>query len=253
MAAPIRIDREGDLGELEQAVKNGKTWDAVIDNSGYVPAHVTATAELLKDAAQRYVFISTISVYGSIPEAGIDETFRVTDTDDEQAAKVTKIREVGALYGPLKYRCEVAAEAAMPGRAAVLRPGLIAGPGDPTDRFTYWPVRTGMVERCGGKMLVPGANGAAQKIQMIDARDLAAFCLQACNEEVAGGVYNLVADPESLGEAVKGGKSAVAESAEPELVSMEFLATQPVAFWQELPAVLPTDGAMGGMSAVSNA
>ena len=250
----IEIDREGDLKELEQAVADGKTWDAVIDNSGYIPEHVDATASLLKDAVKTYVFVSTISVYGQIREMNSDESHELDTISDEDAAKVTKISEVGRnpqAYGPLKARCEAAAEKAMPGRVVNIRPGLIAGPGDKTDRYTYWPVRTSMAERCDGKMIVPGTKDAPQPIQIIDVRDLAAFCLTAC-DGVEGGAYNLVAKPEPITNTVEAIRKSEDKSAEPVMVDGAFLTEQECAWWAELPAMVPEEGDYAGMTSVSN-
>lgn len=252
------IDREGDLAELEQAIQTGRRWDAVIDNSGYVPAHVDATASLLKDAADAYLFVSTISVYGNaIPKKNADESHPVEDTTDEQAEKVKTIREVGMLYGPLKYRSENAAKAAFgDNRTCVIRPGLIAGPGDPTDRFTYWPVRTGLAQRCEGKMLQPGTQAQPQPVQFIDVRDLAQFCIHCCEQRTSG-VYNAVAPTAHLNEVTSSAAQWYADHderfAEAVRVPMDFLQTQPVGFWTELPMVVPTEGEMAGFAYLSNA
>ncbi len=134
-------DRDGDLKALE-----GRKWDAVIDTSGYVPRVVKASAELLAPNVGHYVFVSTISVYKDMSQSGIDESAPVATVEDEKTEDVSKH------YGALKALSEKAAEAAMPGRATIVRPGLIVGPGDPTDRFTYWPVRVAR----GGEVLAPG-------------------------------------------------------------------------------------------------
>ena len=126
----LKGDRDAQLSALK-----GKHWDAVIDDSGYVPRHVRLSAELLAPNVQRYIFISTISVYASFANPNTEDS-AVGKLADETTEKVD-----GGAYGPLKALCEKAAEKAMPGRVAVVRPGLIVGPRDPTDRFTYWPAR----------------------------------------------------------------------------------------------------------------
>jgi len=163
------------LAELE-----GKKWDAVIDNSGYVPRIVKASAELLGPNVGQYVFISSISAYKKNDTPNMDESDEVGTMTD------TTVEEMGAQfqnYGPLKVLCEQAAEAAMPGRVTNIRPGYIVGPGDTTDRFTYWPVR---VSR-GGQVLVPGTP--EDPVQFIDVRDLAEFIIH-CIETKAVGVMN---------------------------------------------------------------
>src|ERR671917_1475666 len=120
----LRGDRDGALDALR-----GRSWDAVIDTSGFVPRVVRASAELLAGRVGRYVFISSISVYPDHSRP-VDEDSPVGRLEDESVEEVT-----GETYGPLKVLCERAAEEAMPGRALVIRPGLIVGPLDPTDRF----------------------------------------------------------------------------------------------------------------------
>ena len=159
----------------------------MIDTSGYVPNHVTQTASLLKDSVDRYQFISTISVYGSFSErpAVIDESAATATVSQEVVDEVQTIRQVGRYYGAMKALCEQAAEAEMPGRVSNLRPGLIVGPLDRSDRFTYWPWR---IDR-GGEVLCPGEPQG--HTQFIDARDLAAWMLHCVEQDVTG-VYNAV-------------------------------------------------------------
>jgi len=160
---------------LEQL--QGKTWDAVIDNSGYYPRLVKASAELLAPAAPHYVFISSISAYASNKTIGADETAALATIVDPTVETMGANSEN---YGALKALCEKAAEAAYPGRTAIVRPGYIVGPGDPTDRFTYWPVRASR----GGEMLAPGAPG--DPVQWIDVRDLAAWLVKLVEDGTSG-------------------------------------------------------------------
>lgn len=155
----------------------GKTWDAVIDNSGYVPRIVKASAELLAPNIGQYLFISTLSVYADNSKPGLDETDTLATMDDPTSENVQRF------YGPLKALCEQAAQKAMPGRVTIVRPGYIVGPKDTTDRFTYWPVRTGR----GGEVLVPGKP--TDPVQFIDVRDLAEFALH-CLEQRTFGTFN---------------------------------------------------------------
>ena len=138
----IKGDRNGEIDGLR-----GRKWDAVIDNSGYFPRAVKLTAELLAPSVSQYLFVSSISVYPDF-KAPRDEASAVGKLKDESIEKVDE-----NTYGPLKALCEKAAEAAMPGRVTVIRPGLIVGPHDSTDRFTYWPARAAR----GGEMLAPRA------------------------------------------------------------------------------------------------
>lgn len=163
---------------LEQLA--GKRWDVVIDNSGYYPRMVGASAQLLAPNVGQYIFISSISAYATNPASGGDETTAVATIADP------KVETMGASfenYGALKALCEQAVEAALPGRATIVRPGFIVGPGDPTDRFTYWPVRIAR----GGEVLVPG--GAEDPLQIIDVRDLAEW-LVTLAERGTPGTFN---------------------------------------------------------------
>ena len=169
----LRGDRNGDLTALQ-----GRRWDAVIDTSGYVPREVRASAEALAQAVDHYTFISSISVYADFSQSGLDEQAAVIKLADES------VEEVGLeTYGGLKALCEQAAEKALPGRVLVVRPGLIVGPDDGTDRFTYWPYRIAQ----GGEMLVPGRP--EQQTQFIDVRDLAGWIVRMVEARKTG-VYN---------------------------------------------------------------
>lgn len=169
---------------LEQL--EGKTFDAVIDNSGYYPRMVKASAELLAKNAKQYVYISSISAYDGSPPAGGDETSKLAELSDPT---VETMGEGYANYGGLKVLCERAAEAAFPAHAAIVRPGYIVGPGDITDRFSYWPVRIAK----GGEVLAPGAP--TDPLQWIDVRDLAEWLVKLV-EDGASGTFNAIG-PES--------------------------------------------------------
>jgi 2'-hydroxyisoflavone reductase len=170
-------DRDGKLDALQ-----GRKWHAVIDNSGYVPRIVRMSAELLAPNAGLYLFVSSISAYASFAKPN-DEDSPLARLQDETVEKID-----GETYGGLKALSERAAQAAFPGRAIVVRPGYIVGPLDPTDRFTYWPVRVSK----GGEMLAPGAP--ADPVQVVDVRDLTAWMLDLV-EKRAFGVYNAVSPP----------------------------------------------------------
>lgn len=166
---------DGSPKGLEQLA--GRSWDVVIDNSGYFPRMVGASAQLLAKSASRYIFISSISAYAENPPAGGDEATKLATLADP------KVETMGAEfenYGGLKVLCEQATEAAFPGRAAIVRPGYIVGPGDPTDRFTYWPARVAR----GGSVLAPGSP--ADPLQWIDVRDLAEWLVTLAEHETTG-------------------------------------------------------------------
>lgn len=220
----LRGDRKADLGALA-----GRSWDAVIDTCGYLPGDVRASAELLAPSVGHYTFISTISVYPEYRKVGITEDEPVGALDDPTATEVT-----GATYGPLKALCERAAEAALPGRALIIRPGLIVGPHDPSDRFTYWPARVAR----GGAYLAPEHPGYL--VQLIDARDLAAWTI-AMVERGAVGVYNATGPerPLPLGELLEACRQAAGGEARPVWASAAFLAEHGVQPWMELPLWVP--------------
>jgi len=165
---------------LEQLA--GRTWDVAIDNSGYFPRMVAASAQLLASSVKQYIFISSISAYAENPPQGGDEATKLAELADPT---VETMGEQFENYGGLKVLCERAAEAAFPGRAAIVRPGYIVGPGDPTDRFTYWPIR---VSR-GGEVLAPGSPD--DPLQWIDVRDLAEWLVTLVEQGTAG-TFNAV-------------------------------------------------------------
>jgi 2'-hydroxyisoflavone reductase len=171
------------LSQLE-----GKKWDAVIDTSGYFPRMVKASAEMLAPNVKQYLFISSISVYKD------NSTPNMTETAELAQLKDPKTESFGASfenYGGGKAACEAAAEAAMPGRVANIRPGYIVGPRDMSKRFIYWPLRV----RRGGEVLVPGTP--TDPIQIIDVRDLAEWCVH-CIENNVNGVFNATGPAKEL-------------------------------------------------------
>jgi 2'-hydroxyisoflavone reductase len=170
-------DRDPKIGEGLNALRR-RQWDAAIDNSGNVPRIVAASAQLLAPNVKQYIYISSISAYADNSIEGQDENAKLATTPDPTVEKITD-----QTYGPLKALSEKAAQEALPGRTAVVRPGYIVGPDDPSGRFTYWPVR---VDR-GGEVLAPGAP--SDPIQIIDVRDLGAWLI-ALVEQGTIGVFN---------------------------------------------------------------
>lgn len=225
-------DRDGKL----DALKNRK-WDAVLDNSGYVPRHVRLSAELLAPNVAHYVLVSSISVYASFRQPN-DEGSAVAKLADETVEKID-----GETYGGLKALCEREAQKALPGRVTTLRPGLIVGPEDNTDRFTYWPARAAR----GGEMLAP--NSSADRIQVIDVRDLRDFILR-CMENRTLGTFNAVSprDQFTMGSLLDACVKAAANDASATWVPAEFLARHSVAGWSDMPVWMHATGDEAGFA-----
>ena len=219
-------DRNNQLETLQ-----GREWDLVIDTSGYVPRHVQLVAELLAPHVAHYVFISSISVYASFAKPN-DETSPVARLTDPAVEQIT-----GETYGGLKALCEEAAEKAMPGRVTNIRPGLIVGPRDRTDRFTYWPARVA----AGGEVLAPGSP--KDDVQWIDVRDLAAFVLRTGEQRVAG-VFNACSAPGqfSIGALLDSCRRVSGSDAKFTWADSAFLAGQQVAPWSDMPVWIPPEG-----------
>lgn len=222
----LRGDRNGNLEALK-----GRRWDAVIDTSGYVPRIVRESAELLADHVEHYTFISSISVYAGFDQPN-DESSPVGKIEDESVEQVT-----GETYGPLKALCEQAAEAAMPGRVLNIRPGLIVGAHDPTDRFTYWPHRIAR----GGEVLAPGRPD--RPVQIIHARDLAEWNIRMVEERQTG-VYNATGPAYRLTmeEVLQTCKAVSGSDASFTWVEESFLKEHQVGAWVEVPLWIPEDG-----------
>jgi 2'-hydroxyisoflavone reductase len=234
-------DRNSDLSKLE-----GRRWDAVIDTCGYLPRTVGASAETLSHSVGAYVFISSLSVYADFSVSGIDETAPLAELTSEQLEKANAVDSsgqasavtYGEMYGGLKALCEQAAEEVMPGRVLNIRPGLIVGPYDYTDRFTYWVERIAR----GGEVLAPGRP--ARHVQFIDARDLAEWIVRMVEGQETG-VYNANGLPHDLTmERVLEECKVVSDSdASVTWVSENFLAQEKVAAWSEMPLWMPEEGA----------
>ncbi len=232
---------EGDRNGKLEALK-GREWDVVIDNPATLPRWVRDTAQLLKDHARQYVFISTVSVYADTSKPGMDETGAVAVTNDPDPAKVT-----GGNYGALKALAEEEAEKAFPGRATIIRPGLIVGPGDTSDRFTYWPVRID----AGGEVLAPG--DPADPVQFIDARDLGEWCIRMV-EQGDPGVYNALGPraPLSIAEMLYGIRAITTADVRFTWVDEAFLTAHNVSAWSDMPVWVPGHGESAGFSRLSN-
>jgi nucleoside-diphosphate-sugar epimerase len=220
-------DRNGNLDALK-----GRQWDAVIDNPTTLPAWVRDVAQILKGNIERYVFISTISVYGE-PKTGPDETAPTEKYEGVDPYKETlEAMKAGGYktYGPLKALSEREAEKWFPGKTLIIRPGLIVGPRDETDRFTYWPVR---IDR-DGEVLAPGSPD--DPVQFIDARDLAEWTIRMVENRETG-IYNATgpAKPLGVGGMLDGIKSALKSNARFTWVTEDFLTQQKVEAWSDMP------------------
>jgi 2'-hydroxyisoflavone reductase len=235
----------GDLNSLE-----GREWDVCIDNPTTLPFWVRDAGQVLKGKVGQYIFISTLSVHATESVVGADETASVLEYKGADAMKETQetLRaNVGGLYGPLKARSEKEAEAWFPGITTIIRPTLIVGPGDESDRFTYWPVR---LDR-GGDVLAPGDG--SDFVQFIDARDLAEWTVRMA-EARAFGVFT-GAGPGfemTMMEMLQRVRAATTSGPKLYWVPVDFLREQKVRAWSDMPVWVPTTPETAGFSRRSN-
>jgi 2'-hydroxyisoflavone reductase len=218
----LRGDRDGHLEALA-----GRKWDVVLDDAGFVPRIVRASAELLGPNIGHYVYISSISVF---PQGATKVGMNEDDPVEQLPAGEEKSEDVPKFYGALKAVCEKTVAEVVPGRATTIRPGLIVGPGDPTDRFTYWPVRVAK----GGEVLSPGSGD--DPVQFIDARDLAKFVVQVVEGKITG-TFNATGPAQKLTirGLVEACKRASQSDAKFVWVDSKFLDDQKVSAWSDLP------------------
>ncbi|HYH99379.1 epimerase [Hyalangium sp.] len=212
----LQGDRDPKKGEGLKALE-GRRWDVVLDNSGYYPRMVKASAELLAPHVKQYVYISSISAYANNDVPYEDESGPTAKVADPTVETMGKNYEN---FGGLKRLCEEAVEAALPGLASLIRPGYIVGPDDPTDRFTYWPVRYAR----GGEMLAPGSP--EDPLQIIDVRDLAEWLVKVMENQLTG-IYNATGPekPWTMGALLAACKAAAGKTdTKPVWVPSEFLA-----------------------------
>ena len=232
----------------------GRAWDAAIDTAAYLPRDVRSMSDALAARTGHYTFVSSISVFASHAAPGQDETTEVARLTPEQQAKLDALplgatitaRDLGELYGPLKAACEDVARAAFPGAALIVRPGLIVGPYDVSDRFTYWPARL----MRGGDVLAPGKP--ERVVQMIDVRDLAEWMVRMVERRVAGTIQATgPAHARTFGEVLAACARVARERGAPPArfvwVDDAFLLAQGVGPWMELPLWIPaSDATMAG-------
>jgi 2'-hydroxyisoflavone reductase len=231
-------DRNHDLDKL-----TGQTWDAVIDTCGFLPRSVKASSERLSSSIGVYVFISSQSVYADVSIPGVDETAPLKTLTPEQLEEANAIDDssgtaYGQLYGGLKALCEQALLQTISDRALIIRPGLIVGPHDYTDRFTYWVMRVAR----GGEVLAPGPPD--RFVQFIDARDLAEWIMSMI-ERTRSGIYNASGSPGTITmeNVLTESNKVNAGSAVFTWVTEDFLLQEKVSAWSEMPLWLPVDAA----------
>lgn len=232
----LRGDRNDDLTALQ-----GREWDVVIDNSASVPRWVEQSAGLLRNSARQYIYVSSLSVIADNSIIGSDETTAVKQLDDPTVEQVT-----GGRYGGMKALCEQRAQEAFGDRAMVVRPGLIVGPMDNTDRFTYWPIR---IDR-GGEVMAPG--NPTHHVQIIDVRDLASWMVRM-GEDNTSGVYNATgpASPMSMAEMLYGIRATTNANVSFTWVNADFLEQHEVRPWSHMPTWIPPREGMQGFSRVN--
>jgi 2'-hydroxyisoflavone reductase len=233
----ITGDRDTDLANLK-----GREWDVAIDTCGYVPRIVRKSARLLANVVDHYTFISSVSVYADLSKPGVDETGPVGTLEDENLEEVT-----GETYGPLKALCEQEVLRGLPKRALIIRPGLIVGPHDQSDRFTYWVLRISQ----GGEVLAPKPRNLT--VEFIDVRDLAMWTLLMAERREVG-VFNAVGPGIALTmeEFLMLCKEVSESDATFSWVDETFLLNREVTPWIEMPLWIPTTNPeFAGMFSVS--
>ena len=223
----VHGDRDGDLELL-----NGRSFDRVLDVSGYLPRVVRQSAELLLDATDHYTFVSSVSVYADFTTTGIDEDSPVATHPDVGTEDITR-----DTYGPLKALCEEVVRSVYGERCTIVRPGIVAGPFDDTDRLTYWCVRASR----GGDFVAPDDGG--RPVQFIDARDLAGFTLKA-SEDSLHGVFNATGplkDALSWSDFLESCVAVAASDSRPVWVPERVLREADVNLGREVPLYAPLD------------
>jgi len=232
----------GDRNDNLEALK-GREWDAVIDNSASLPRWVRQAAELLKGSVDTYLFTSSLSVHADESKIGITEDDPVATIADPTVERIT-----GETYGALKALCEEETRKAFPDGAIVVRPHLIVGPGDQSDRWTYWPVRVAR----GGEVLAPGTPD--DPTQYIDARDLAEFDIRLLEQRTLG-TFAAVGPRSRLGmgELLAGMRAVVSNEISFTWIDADALEEYGVQAWSEMTAWVPARGETAGSAMFSNA
>jgi len=243
--APVE-ELVGDRNTSDLKALGGREWDVCIDNPTTLPFWVRDAGQALKGKVKQYVFVSTISVYADDAKPGQDETAPLAAYKGQDPMKETietLRKDIEGLYGPLKALSEREAEKWFPGMTTIIRPGLIVGPGDESDRFTYWPVR---LDR-GGEVLAPGDG--SDPVQFIDARDLAEWTIRMAESRTLG-TFNATgpAAKMTMKGMLEGIRGAVGSKAELAWVKTSFLDQQKVSMWSDMPVWVPAAGETEGGS-----
>lgn len=213
-------DRNTDLAKADT-----QEWDAIVDVSCYTPDQARSAAKL---RTKFFTFISTISVYNlSNAEGEMNEQSEVMP--GQEGTEIT-----GATYGPLKVRCEEVLQEAFPERLAIVRPGIVFGPYDPTNRFPYWINRLDTYE----EVLVPDVLN--QPIQGIDVFDLAEFSAQVTENQTSG-TWNAVGPRTTFGEMIDEMREQIGKEHKLVLTPVEELIANDVKMWVDLPLVFEPD------------
>lgn len=222
----VRGDRTSAFEGLE---RDG--FDAVVDTSGYLPGDVERAVEFFATRTERYVFVSSVSVYDSATERIVESSPMLSMPAGGPETEVT-----AETYGPLKAACERIVEGRFAARATILRPGLIVGPHDPTDRFTYWPLRFAR----GGDVLAPGEP--QRPIQFVDARDVAEFAVTLLERDTPGD-FNVVSQPGrfTMGRLLETCAKTAGTSSRVHWVADARLLELGVAPWTDLPLWIPPE------------
>jgi 2'-hydroxyisoflavone reductase len=243
----LRGDRNDNVDAIAAAVAEGRSWDVVIDNTASIPRWVADSTAAVKGATGLYLYTSSMSAYADSSQPDMDETAPVGTITAEEVAKVKTNRDItGENFGPLKALCERTAQEAFPGRCIVVRPGLIVGPGDYSDRFTYWPVR---IHR-GGEVMAPG--DPTDPVQFIDCRDLGEWYVRLVEKEAVG-VYNGVgpASRMSIAEMLYGIRATTGGEVSFTWVDAGFLGEHEVEEWSHMTVWVPPTGEYAGFAAAN--
>ena len=234
----------GDRNTSDLKSLAGRDWDVCIDNPTTLPKWVRDAGEALHGHVGHYIFVSTISVYAANAKPGADESAPLAPykgADPMAETQKTVVDSGFELYGPLKVLSEAEARRQFPGHVTVVRPGLICGPGDETDRFTYWPVRLAR----GGKVLAPGDG--SDPVQIIDARDLAEWSIRLAETRKAG-VFNATGPAQGLTmrSLLERTGTAVGSNAQLVWAPTAFLEAHKVQPWSDMPVFIPAQGETAG-------
>lgn len=234
----------GDRNTADLRALEAREWDVCIDNATTLPFWVRDVGRVLKNKVRQYVFISTISVYADNDKPS-DESASLLPYPGNDAMAETQetLRANRALYGPLKARSEEEGKTQFPGITTIIRPGLIVGPGDPTDRFTYWPVRVAR----GGEVLAPGDG--TDLVQFIDVRDLAEWTIRIAESQTLG-TFNATGPAHALNmrDMLHGIATALQSKCHFTWASADFLESEMISPWTDMPVWVPSQGDSAGFT-----